>query len=93
MQLGNWRNFDELEDSLSYPELVAMVDSMRETEHRRQKFQAALKGIDIDKDKSQQEDPVEQAKRRVRAKMAGVDEETLRFRENTAAAGFQVITE
>lgn len=93
MQLGNWKNFDELEDSLSYPELVAMVESMRETEHRLMKFQAALKGIDIDKNKTQEEDPIEKAKRRVRAKMAGVDEETLRFRETTSAAGFGVDVE
>lgn len=92
MLLGNWKNFDELEEYLSYPELVAMVEAYRETEHRRMKFQAALKGVNLDENK-QEDDPVERIKRKVRAKQAGVDEETQRFRENSAAAGFTVVSE
>lgn len=92
MLAGNWKNFDELEASLSYPELVAMVDAQRERDRRNMKFQAAIQGIDLDKD-NDREDPVEAAKRRVRARQNGVDENTQKFRESAAAAGFAVITE
>lgn len=91
MLLGNWRNFDELEENLSYPELVAMVNAVREREHRQMKFQAALKGVDIDKDKPKEDDPVERIKRKVRAKQAGLDEKELTFQENARAAGFKVV--
>ena len=90
MLSGNWRNFDELEESLSYPEVYIIVQAMRAQERRMMKFQAALQGVDLDKEKKE-EDPVERIKRRVRAKQQGIDEETLRFRENATAAGFKVI--
>ncbi|HEY5444092.1 MAG TPA: hypothetical protein VIJ87_06400 [Pyrinomonadaceae bacterium] len=48
MLLGNWKDFSELENSLSLPELEAMLQANREREHRQHKFAAALKGIDID---------------------------------------------
>lgn len=92
MLLGNWRNFDELEENLSYPELIAMVKAARERDHRQMKFQAALKGIDIDKNKPK-DDPVERVKRKVKAKLAGVSEKEHQFRENAAAAGFKVVKE
>lgn len=92
MLLGNWRNFDELESNLSYPELEAMVKSLREREQRNNHFLAALQGIDMNKGKTV-DDPVERIKRKVRAKAAGVDEETMRFRENANTAGFKVISE
>lgn len=91
MLLGNWRNFEELEDSLSYPEVEAMVKAKREVEHRHLKWQAALQGIDIDKNKTAEDDPVERIKRRIRAKQQGVGEEELRFKESAQSAGFAVI--
>lgn len=91
MLSGNWKNFDELEDSLSYPELVAMVEAQRERDHRNMRFQAALQGVDLDKNKPKEEDPVEKAKLRVRAKMQNKNEDELRFEENVTAAGFKVV--
>jgi hypothetical protein len=46
--LGHWRDYDELESSLSMPELAATLKAMYESERRRQKFMAALQGINID---------------------------------------------
>lgn len=46
--LGHWKDYEELESSLSMPELAATLKAMYETERRRQKFMAALQGIDID---------------------------------------------
>lgn len=92
MLSGNWKNFDELEDNLSYPELVALVEALRERDQRNMRFQAALQGVDIDKNKPQEEDPVERAKRRVRARMQNRDEEEVRF-EEAVGHSFKVIKE
>lgn len=89
MLLGNWKNFDELEESLSYPEVIAMVEAKRDVERANMKFQAAIQGIDIDKDK-QQDDPVEAIKRKVRARQQGVDPELLKTMDAAQAAGFKV---
>lgn len=91
MLSGNWKNFDELEDAISYPELVAMVAAQRERDHRTMKFQAALQGVDLDKNKKEDGgDRVEQIKRRVRAKAEGKSEDRVKFEESVAAAGFKV---
>lgn len=92
MMLGNWKNFDELEDNLSYPELTAMVKAKRESEERNNKFMAALQGIDLGKNNTAQDDPVEAAKLRARAKLAGMREDEFKFREVTSNVGFDVVT-
>lgn len=93
MLSGNWRNFDELEESLSHPEVYLIVQAQRERDKRNMQFQAALQGVDINKDeKDPAENKVEEIKRRVRAKQLGMKEDELRFRENAAAAGFSVQT-
>jgi len=46
--LGHWKDYEELESSLSMPELAATLKAIYETERRRQKFMAALQGVDID---------------------------------------------
>lgn len=48
MLLGNWKDFAELENSLSLPELEAMLAAYREREYRQHKFSAAIAGIDLD---------------------------------------------
>lgn len=48
--LGRWDNYQHLEDSLSLDELYATAQTMQETEYRQQKFAAAMKGIDLDKE-------------------------------------------
>lgn len=93
MLLGNWRNFDELEESISYPELSAMVTAQRERDERNNKFQAALQGVDLDKNKKEDNDPVEKLKRKVRAQQQGIGEDEVKFRDNAKAAGFKVISE
>jgi hypothetical protein len=46
--LGHWKDYEELESSLSMPELAATLRAMYESERRRQKFMAALQGVNID---------------------------------------------
>jgi hypothetical protein len=54
-QLGIWKNFDELESSLSMPELVIILETINEQRHNDYKFMAALQGVDIDKGNKQDE--------------------------------------
>lgn len=90
MLSGNWKNFDELEEYISYPELSAMVEAQRERDKRNMKFQAALQGVDFDKNEAEEEDIVEVMKREIRAEQMGMDSDRLRFEENATAAGFKV---
>ena len=45
--LGHWKNYDELEESLSVDELLITVNALREREDRERQFLAALQGIDL----------------------------------------------
>ena len=47
--LGIWKDYEELEKSLSMPELLATLDSKRELDYQEKKFFAALQGVDLDK--------------------------------------------
>jgi hypothetical protein len=48
--LGHWKNYDELEESLTIEELILTVESMRDKEHRHHKFLAAMQGVDLDEE-------------------------------------------
>lgn len=52
--LGHWKNFDELESSLSIDELNAILNASREKQERDMKFQAAINGIDVDGEKQEE---------------------------------------
>jgi hypothetical protein len=54
--LGQWRNFDDLEENLCVDELILIINSIREKEHREHKFIAALQGVDLDEEELDQED-------------------------------------
>ena len=47
---GIWKNFDELEESISMPELVAILSVKREHNYDDKKFMAAMQGVDLDKE-------------------------------------------
>jgi hypothetical protein len=72
MLLGIWKNVEELELSITLNELEMILDAAREQEHRRNKFAAALKGIDIDA-ASQEEsrDAFERVRARANARLNG----------------------
>jgi hypothetical protein len=52
--LGIWKDYKELEESLSMPELMVTLSSKRELDYEEKKFLAAIQGVDIDKGKNQQ---------------------------------------
>jgi hypothetical protein len=47
--LGIWKDYQELEESLSMPELITTLSSRRELEYEEKKFLAAIQGVDLDK--------------------------------------------
>lgn len=45
--LGIWKDYEELESSLSMPELMATLSSKRELDYEEKKFLAAIQGVDL----------------------------------------------
>ena len=48
--LGHWKNFDELESSLSLEELVVIVEALRKKDNDDKRFTAAVNGVDLEED-------------------------------------------
>jgi hypothetical protein len=48
--LGIWKDYHELELSLSMPELMATLEISRELDYTEKKFLAAIQGVDLDKE-------------------------------------------
>ena len=46
--LGIWKDYDDLEKSLSMPELLVTLESKRELDYSEKKFLAAIQGVDLD---------------------------------------------
>ena len=44
---GVWKNYDELEESISMPELLSTLEAMREQKWQERKFSAALQGVQL----------------------------------------------
>ena len=51
-QLGIWKDYEDLETSLSMPELLATLTSKRDSDYQEKKFLAAIQGVDLDKQKN-----------------------------------------
>lgn len=83
MLLGIWKNIDELEESISLPELMSIVESSREKELRDRRFAAALKGINLDEQSgSSAKDRVEEMKRKAEAMQSNnISEDQFEFDE------------
>ena len=59
--LGHWKNYEELEENLSMPELIQTLKSMTKTEEDKRIFLAAIQGIELGKDKEEAEGPKREA--------------------------------
>ncbi len=68
--LGIWKDYQELELSLSMPELMATLEISRELDYSEKKFLAAIQGVDLDKEtgKSRGQQEWEDLKARVFSK-------------------------
>lgn len=67
----------QMEDSITLDELYEYAEEIREVEHRRNKFAAALKGIDIDEGRS--DERFEAVKQKAASALTGKSEEEIVF--------------
>jgi hypothetical protein len=63
--IGIWKDYDELESSISMPELMATLGAKRDSDYQDKKFFAAIQGVDLDKNSGKGQDEWEQMKARV----------------------------
>lgn len=71
---GNWKNFDELEESLSLDELMELYNSIIDVEDRHTKTMAAIYGVDLGSTEEKEttfEDVWSRAQERLRAERGG----------------------
>lgn len=54
--LGHYKNYDELESSLSLEELMATITASRQKEKREREFLAAINGIELSKEEEVEND-------------------------------------
>jgi hypothetical protein len=92
--LGIWKDYEELEKSLSMPELMATLSSRRELDYEEKKFLAAIQGVDLDKESgsSRGQKEWEDMKARVFSKGAtGDSKDILALQgQNARQAGFGI---
>ena len=91
--IGIWKDYDELELSLSLPELTATLEAKRELDYQEKKFLAAIQGVDLDAQSGKQEDnPWEAMKARVFSKGQTEDPNDIVSLQgaNAAKAGFGI---
>lgn len=74
-QIGAWKSFEELEDSISVHELSQILRGIREREEKEQRFLAAINGIDLDDAQQDQGgSSFEDVKARAEARLKGESE-------------------
>lgn len=91
--LGIWKDYEDLETSLSMPELSASLEAKRESDYQEKKFLAAIQGIDLDKQSGKNESNAwEEMKARVFSGGASSDpNDVLSLQgQNAAKAGFGI---
>lgn len=54
--MGTWKNYQDLEESLSMPELLQTIESMQEKERQDKIFLASLQGVDL-RDEQEEKGP------------------------------------
>lgn len=73
--MGRWKNYDELESELSLEELMATINSLRDKEKRERIFVAAINGIDLNENISDNENDIVENKGRIAKQEGfGIDE-------------------
>ena len=89
--LGIWKDYEELETSLSMPELMATLESKRDLDYHEKKFLAAIQGVDLD-EQSGKKNAWEEMKARVFSNGQAADANDILAYQgvNAAKAGFGI---
>lgn len=77
---GSWKSLDDLEENVTMNELERMLTAARDIEHQQRKFQAAMKGVNLDDNKSSKS-TFEEIEERAKARAAGKSPEELSLEE------------
>jgi len=91
--LGIWKNYEELETSISMPELLTTLNSKRELDYQEKKFLAAMEGVDLDEQSGKTDSNAwEEMKARVYSKGKTSDPKDIVALQgqNAANAGFGI---
>lgn len=91
--LGIWKDYEELESSMSLPELLATLEVKRDLDYLDKRFLAGLQGVDLDEQSGKKEqDPWEAMKARVFSNGATSDpDDVLALQgQNARSAGFGI---
>jgi hypothetical protein len=92
--LGIWKDYNELETSLSMVELSVTLESKRKQDYQDKKFFAAIQGVDLDKESGNKNEPNawEKMKARVFSGGASSDPNDVLSLQgaNAAKAGFGI---
>lgn len=89
--LGIWKDYEELEKSMSMPEIMSTLSVKRELDYAEKKFLAAMQGVDLDKESGKQNE-WEALKARVYSKGAAKDPNDILALQgqNAASKGFGI---
>ena len=89
--LGIWKDYDELESSMSMPEILVTLGAKRDLDYQEKKFLAAMQGVDLDK-QSGKNNAWEEMKARVFSNNGTKDpNDVLALQgQNAAKAGFGI---
>lgn len=90
--LGIWKDYEELERSLSIPELMATLSISRELSYEEKKFVAAINGVDLEAGKSRGQKEWEDLKAKVFSKGQTSDSKDILALQgqNAKKAGFGI---
>lgn len=86
--IGAWRNYEELETSISMPELVLLLETKRKLDYEDKKFLGAIQGVDIEENKK--EDAWEEMKKRILYKGRDANDITNLTGAKAKKAGFGI---
>ena len=89
--LGIWKDYEQLESSLSMPELISTLSVKRELDYAEKKFVAAIQGVDLDKN-TEKSNAWEELKARVFSKGKATDSKDITALQgyNAQKAGFGI---
>lgn len=71
--MGHWENYEELEERLSMPELLATLEAIHKSKWKDYKFQAAMQGVSLPDAGADDEVTFEEIERRAALKAQGID--------------------
>lgn len=90
--LGIWKDYEELESSMSMPEIIATLKVKRDLDYSQKKFLAAMQGVDLDKASGKKSNAWEDMKARVFSKGKATDSNDILALQgvNATQAGFGI---